>query len=182
MSPWKPLIVSGLVLFGIIYTVIVFNTGNLLWFMSRAEVSDPIRIVIVDKGERITYQPGDPEFDKLRTAISASASQLDNNNLIGIGLSESTIHDYETQYTVMEVHYAYPIKFNTSFRVGEPTVLLFPITGRHAATGLFFRGSRGEWWYGALRMDNPEPLYNALEELGYKATVYDPSSAGSGSG
>lgn len=50
-------------------------------------------------------------------------------------------------------------------RVLEPFII--PIEGRHAKGGLVFRGARGQWWYGAVRMADPAPIYMTLAQLGY---------------
>lgn len=171
----KPFLVSLGFIFALIYGLIAFNTGDALWFAANTEVSQPLRIIIRDQGERIIYQPGDPEFDILSPLVEQSISSLNNSALIEIGLSENTLTDYNNTFTVMEIHYDQPIKFGTTFRTGEPTQLLIPITGRHAGAGLFFRGNADGWFYGALRMGDPMPLYTTLNELGYDATVLDPS-------
>ncbi len=172
----KPLLVSIFFIFAVIYIVISFNSGGFLWFLSNTGEAEPIRIIITDNGEKILYRPGEPEFEKLVPVIREAISNLNNNSLVGIGLSEVTLEEYQTRFTIMEVHYDRPLDFGTSFRTGEPTKLLFPITGRHAAVGLFFRGDSDEWMYGALRMQDPSALYTSLEEMGFKAAVYAPGS------
>lgn len=173
----KPLFVSLGFIFALIYGVIAFNTGDALWFATNTEVSQPLRIVIRDGGERTVYQPGDPAFETLAPVVEQAISDLNNNALIEIGLSDITLADYNDKYTVMEIHYDQPIKFGTTFRTGEPTHLLVPITGRHSGAGLFFRGDTNEWFYGALRMADPIPLYDALADLGYEGRVYNPATA-----
>ena len=163
----RPFLVSLGFIFFLIYSLVAFNTGDAFWFIATTNVSAPLQIIIYDEGERIVYQPGDPEFERLTSLIEDAISRLNNNALIGIGLSDVTLDDYANLYTVMEVHYDAPIKFGTAFRTDTPTRLLFPLTGRHAGIGLFFRGNNEEWFYGALRMADPLPLYNVLEELGY---------------
>ena len=172
----RAFLVTALAFFAIGYGVIAWNANNLLWFLSTAELSAPLRIVINDRGERIAFTPEDPEFEPLAEAIAASVSELNNSDLLPIGLSEQTLADYDSQFVVMEVHYSRPIEFNTSFRAGEPSNLLIPITGRHAGDGIFFRGERGEWWYGGLRMADPEPLYEELRRLCYQPQRFQPGA------
>ena len=173
----RPMFVSLSFIFAVIYGVISFNTGSFLWFYSNTSEAQVTHILIINQGERILYRPGDPEFERLAPVISQSISDLNNNQVVGLGLSDVTLNEYQTRFTVMEVHFDRPLDFGTSFRSGSPTRLLFPITGRHAATGLFFRGSTESWMYGALRMQDPAPLYTSLEGLGFKAAVYSPDSS-----
>jgi hypothetical protein len=176
-SVLKPLFVSLGFIILLIYSVIAFNTGDAFWFLANTEVSQPLRIIVRHEGERIVYQPGSAEFNQLAPLVEQSISSLNNNALIDIGLSDVTLEDYNNVYTVVEVHYDQPIKFGTTFRTGSPTQLLIPITGRHSGAGLFFRGNTNEWFYGALRMADPLPLYAALADLGYEGEVFNPATA-----
>ena len=155
----------------IVYSIIVMTTGNWVWFLANAELSDPVRIVIIDHGDSTVITPEDIRFEALATAVSNSVSDISNNSLVSVGLSDLTLEQYKTDAVVMEVHYPLPITFNTPFRAGNPTEILIPLEGRHAGTGLFFRGNRGTWWFGGMRMTDPTPLYTALSEIGYHATV-----------
>jgi hypothetical protein len=159
-----------------IYLVNVLNTGNWLWFQSTATNVRPSRIVIVDHGARTVLMPGHANFNPLADAISESLSRINNADLISIGLSEQTLDEYTIDSLVLELYFDTPIRFNSSVRLGEPTQLLIPIEGRHAEGGHVFRGARGEWWFGAIRMANPTPLYTALEQIGYTVAVSQPAS------
>lgn len=161
------LIIVTIICFLVIaYAVIAANAGNALWFLSNVEVSDPMRLVISVDGERVAYQPGDREYEQLVPIITEAVTDISNNDLLPIGLSENTLEHYRNNGVHIEVHYPRPIKFNTIFRAGEPTNLLIPIDGRHAGNGTFFRGDKDGWWYGALRMSNPDPLYQELAAMG----------------
>lgn len=180
MNVLKPLLVSiGFVLF-IIYALISMNTRDWLWFMANTEISEPVRIIVKNDGERLTYMPGDAEFERLAPVIETAISDLNNTALIDVGLSDNTLEDYNELYTVVEVHYDNPLKFGTHFRTGEPTELLFPITGRHSGTGLFFRGNKGEWHYGALRMADPAILYSELQAMGFESAAGSPTNNSNG--
>lgn len=174
----RPLFVSLTFLFLVIYGVLAFNSGGFFWFLSNTAEAEPIRIIIIDNGDKILYRPGEPEFEALTPVIRDAISDLNNNSLVTIGLSDVTLEEYQTRFTVMEVHYDRPLDFGTSFRTGNNTTrLLFPITGRHAAVGLFFRGNEDGWMYGGLRMQDSDPLYTSLEELGFKAAVFAPTGS-----
>lgn len=175
IEPFLTFVILGAVA---IYLVNALNTGNWLWFQSRATNVRPSRIIIVDHGQRKILTPGQEHFNELADAISQSLSRLNNTDLIGIGLSETTINDYATNSLVLELYFDTPVHFNTMARTGEPTQLLIPIEGRHADGGYVFRGARGEWWFGAVRMADPAPLYSALEQMGYSAVAIRGSKSG----
>jgi hypothetical protein len=169
----------GIIIFGVlaIYLVNVLNTNNWLWFQSKATNVRPSRIVIVDHGQQTVLTPGHDGFNSLASAASQALSKLNNSDLVNVGLSEETLSDYETSSLVLELYFDSPVRFNTMARTGEPTQLLIPIEGRHADGGLVFRGARGEWWYGAVRMADPTPLYAALAQMGYAtAATQQPAS------
>ena len=170
VEPFLLLIVIGA---AIIYMVNVFNTGNWFWF--RGGTSDlvaPSRIVIIDHGNRIVLQPGADGYNEMADAAVASLQKFNNTDLVSVGLSEQTLDDYANDSLVVELHFDNPIIFNTMARTGEPKQLLIPIDGRHSAGAFVFRGDKGEWWFGALRMADPKPLYSALQDLGYTAEVF----------
>ena len=165
-----------LVLFGVaaIYLLNVFNTGNWLWFRGTTTAElNPARIVIVENGERTLLQPGAPYFDLLADGVRQSLAKFNNTDLVSVGLSEQTLGDYASDALVVEIYFDRPVQFNTLARSGEPTQLLIPIDGRHASGRYVFRGDKGEWWFGALRMADPTALYSALQQMGYSAAVFD---------
>ena len=151
----------------IFYIIIATNTGNLRWFLPNSEFDKPTRIIISDYGERKIITAEHSEYQLLADAVNESISDLDNTDLVPIGLSATTIEDYESKSFVIEVHYPRPISFNTLFRTGNPTKILIPIEGRHSKDRLFFRGKRDEWWFGGMRMVTANPIYDVLNEVGY---------------
>ena len=169
IEPFLTFLVVGA---AVVYLVNALNSGNWLWFQSRATNVRPSRIVIVDHGERTVLTSGHAHFKELADAASASLSKLNNTDLISIGLSEETLQDYATDALVLELYFDSPVHFNTQARLGEPTQLLIPIEGRHAGGGYVFRGAHGEWWFGAIRMADPTPLYTALQQMGYTAVAF----------
>lgn len=168
-----------LVVFGVaaIYMLNVFNTGNWFWFRGTTTEINPSRIVIVENGERTLLQPGAANFETISMAVQDSLAKFSNSDLINIGLSEQTMQDYESESLIVEIYFDRPIQFNTLARTGEPTQLLIPIDGRHANGRYVFRGDKGEWWFGAIRMADPSALYTALQQMGYTAAVFDVESA-----
>ena len=161
----------------IIYMLNVFNTGSWLWFQGKVNTtSSPTRIVIIDNGQKTVLQPGAENFQELSAATMDSLQKFGNTDLINVGLSDQTLADYDTNSLIIEVYFDSPLQFDTLARVGEPTQLLIPINGRHAAGSYVFRGDQGEWWFGALRMADPSPLYTVLNTMGFEAAVLQSGS------
>lgn len=156
-----------------IYLLNAFNSGNWLWFQGKVVALDPpSRIVVVNNGERLVLQPGTDYYNELAEAAVQALSDFNNTDLVSIGLSEQTLADYAEDALVVELYFDRPLQFNTLARTGKPTQLLIPIDGRHAAGAYVFRGAQGEWWFGAVRMADPSPLYTVLQQMGYHAAVF----------
>lgn len=156
-----------------IYLLNAFNSGNWLWFQGKAAVLDPpSRIVITNNGERTVLQPGTDFYNEMSEATVQALSKFGNTDLVSIGLSDQTLTDYAEDSLVVELYFDQPVQFNTLARTGKPTQLLIPIDGRHAAGAYVFRGAQGEWWFGAVRMADPSPLYAVLQQMGYSAAVF----------
>ena len=173
MEPFLLMVMIGAAM---VYLVNAFNSGTWLWFQSTATNVRPSRIVIVDNGQRTVLSAGHANFDLLADAASTSLSKLNNTDLVSIGLSDQTLEDYATKSLIVELYFDQPVQFNTLARSGKPTQLLIPIEGRHAGGGYVFRGQNGSWWFGAIRMADPAPLYSALQQMGYTAAVLQPAS------
>jgi hypothetical protein len=159
----------------VLYAVNALNTQDWLWFTNRVVESEPVRIVIVDQGQRTTLVPGSPGFDTLAAAASAALSAVRSTDLVNLGLSDETLADFQRSGVLLELYYDQPVSFHTQFRAGEPTQVLIPIAGRHAGNGYFFRGAHGEWWFGAIQMADPAPLYRAMAGLGYAVDADTPA-------
>ena len=156
-----------------VYLLNAFNSGSWLWFQGKAAVLDPpSRIVVVDNGVRTVLQPGTDYHNELSEAAVQALSKFNNTDLVSIGLSDQTLADYAEDSLVVELYFDRPLQFNTLARTGDPTQLLIPIDGRHAAGAYVFRGAQGEWWFGAVRMADPTPLYTVLQQMGYSAAVF----------
>lgn len=160
----------------IFYGINVFNTGNWTWFRNNATLERPDRIVIHNYGEEIVLLPGHDHFNEMAEASIVALSKFNNADLVPIGLSEQTLSDYDTKSIVVELHYNAPVQINSISRIGDPTQLLIPIEGRHASGNYVFRGDKGEWLAGALRMSDPSSLYSALEDMGIVVEYVQPTS------
>lgn len=168
MNIWPPLLMMAAFGIAIFYLVTAMNTQNWAWFLNETEHVTPSRIVVINNGTEQVYTQGRDGFLELSTAVEQSLSNLSNTALINIGLSEQTLTDYATRSLVVELYFDQPVRFNSMARTGEPTQLLIPVTGRHSGGGYVFRGAQGDWWFGAVRMADPEPLFKTLESLGHQ--------------
>jgi len=171
----EPFLGMALFVIATIYLVNAFNSGNWLWFRGNTTNVRPSRIVIVDEGVRTVLNPGHAAFTPLVEAATQSLSKLNNSGIVDVGLSQQTLNDYATNSLVLELYFDSPVVFNTAARTGKPTQLLIPINGRHADGGLVFRGDKGEWWYGAVRMADPQPLLATLAKMGYLVATSQPA-------
>lgn len=168
MSLLPPFLILIFVAVTAVYGVNALNTQDWLWFQSKTTIVErPHRIVIIDHGRRTELLPGHDNYSELASATESALTELANSDLINIGLSQETLADYKDDSLVMELYFNRPLRFHTSSRTGEPTQILIPLEGRHAGSGYFFRGAQGTWWYGAMRMADPGPLYAALAQMGY---------------
>jgi hypothetical protein len=168
---WEPIVLFVVILAVVYFVVNALNSGSLLWFKSGATRIEPIRIVIVDHGERVTLIPGHADFTRLSEAAAEALATIGSTDLVAVGLSQETLADYDTSGVLLELYFQRPIQFQTRFRAGEPTQILVPIAGRHSGNGYFFRGAEGEWWFGAIRMADPGPLYEVMADLGFQVSA-----------
>jgi hypothetical protein len=169
----EPFLILFLITVVGVYLLNAFNSGSWLWFQGRATVLvPPARIVVVNNGERLLLQPGTDYYSELSEATIAALSKFSNTDLVSIGLSDQTLSDYAEEGLIVELYFDKPLQFNTLARTGKPTQLLIPIEGRHAAGAYVFRGAQGAWWFGAIRMADPSPIYTVLQQMGYSAAVF----------
>lgn len=166
-SALKPVLVvfGSIVLF--IYGTVALLSQDPRWFLSRAEIPDPQRIVIRVDGEETELTAAESDYAPLVAATRRALSGFNNWAPGSMGLSESTLTEYQSQGTVIELYFDEAVDFHLPFPDGNPTALLMPIEGRHGGEGYVFRGRKGRWWAGQLIMSDPQPLNDALSALGY---------------
>jgi hypothetical protein len=171
LSRHRRLLIPLLVIAGTIgllfYGVVALLSEDPLWFLGRAVLPAPRRIIIRVNGEEDVLTPSSPGYDLLVAAAGQAMSAFKNLAPLSAGLSEKTLKEYERQGVTLALYFDAPVDFHLPFSDGQPTALLIPIQGRHADQGYVFRGKRGKWWSGAIRMSDPQPLYDALSTLGY---------------
>jgi len=162
--------VKVLVLMGSALPVIVFianatNSRDWRWYKTDFE-DRPGRIIIYHDGGQIELQPGQPGFNELAEAIRASLAQgVDQQS--NTGLSDYSRQEAYTRYTTVEAFFAKPVKLHAWFYTGNPTQMLFPITGRHSDRPIVFLGQDGEYRVNAPFLKTKEPIMQVLRESGY---------------
>ena len=159
---WEPLLVLAGFVIVVLYAVTAFSSEDLMWFWPQSMMPEPSKIVVHKAGRELVFEPGASGFDLLAQASMEAFSQLDVPSLIEIGLSEVTLERYWTQFTVVEFFYDEELDFHVPFQAGNPTQLLFPIEGTHSGRGWFFRGAHGEYWFGAMRVEKPQLIIDAV--------------------
>jgi hypothetical protein len=178
-SKHRGLLISLLAILGAIglcaYSVIAAMSLDPLWFLGRASLPDPERIVIRVDGEENVLTAGSPGYALIVAALREAMSGFDNLAPRSAGLSEATLAEYQYSGVVLELYVDGVVDFHLPFNDREPTALLFPIEGRLAGRGYVFRGKDGEWWGGQMVMSNPQPILDALSSLGYTSSSQPPS-------
>jgi hypothetical protein len=165
------LLTSLLSVFGSIlfcsYVAIAALSQDLLWFIGGTSVPNPEQILLRLNGKETVLEPGSVGYEEITTAVRGALAKFNNLSPLSVGLSEVTLDEYKQVGTVIELHFREPVNFHLPFYDGKPTSLLIPIEGRHAGKGYVFRGRDGNWWAGQMIMQNPQPIYTVLEDLGY---------------
>ena len=158
-------LVGGFVLL-LVYGTISVTAQDALWFLKGFRYR-PARIVVYhDQGKRTELRPADPGFAELSSAIQACLAQgIERPS--GIGFSDASLLDAYSRYLTVEVFFAQPVKLHAWFDTGEPTQMLFPITGRHSDLSLVLLGRNNEYWVSPPVLKTVAPLRQALQSLGY---------------
>jgi hypothetical protein len=162
-------VVASVLLFG--YGVIGLLSQDPLWFLSRAEIPDPKRILIRVDGEESTLTASSDGYGSIVAAARKALSAFSIWAPGSAGLSEATLEEFQTQGVVLELYFDEAVDFHLPFNDGQPTALFFPIMGRFEGKGYVFRGKSGKWWAGQLNMSDPQPLIDALSALGYESVT-----------
>lgn len=163
----EPILIFVFVIGLLMYTVVTAITGDPKWFLGGASVPDPQRIVIRVDGEETVLTSNSIGYEIMVKATKKSLSSFQNSAPIPMGLSDETLEEYQQHSTVVELYFDEPVDFHLAFNDRKPTALLIPIQGRYADRNWVFRGKNGVWQPGALIMSDSQPLYMALETLGY---------------
>jgi len=142
--------------------VVVYGTLSVvaqdpLWFLKRFE-AHPVRFVIYHHDGKLTdLRPGQEGFDQLSSAVQTSLEQgIDRPS--GIGFSDASLLDAYSRYVTVEAFFDPPALLDSPYAVGEPTQMLFPITGRHSDQPLVLLGNNGKYQSNAPLLHTVEPI------------------------
>lgn len=158
-------LVVGFVLL-LVYGTLSVTAQDPLWFLKSFR-DRPSRIVVYhDQGKRTELRPGDPGFAELSSAIQACLAEgLERPS--GIGFSRASLLDAYSRYLTVEVFFARPVKLHAWFDTGEPTQMLFPLSGRHSELSIVLLGQDGNYRVSPPALKTLAPLRDAVQSLGY---------------
>ena len=164
--PLKMALLVIVLLLLIVYGTISVSAQDFLWFLKGFENRPTLIVVYHHEGKRTELRPGQSGFDDLAAAIQTSLAQgLDRPS--GMGFSDASLLDAYTRYVSVEVFFDQPVKLHAWFNTGEPTQMLFPITGRHSELTIALLGQNGQYLSSPPVLKTIEPIREALKTLGY---------------
>jgi len=149
------------------YSVVAVLSADPVWFLGRATVPDPERIVVRVAGQETVLTAGSLGYDQIVAATRQSLSSFQSLSFLSAGLSEAALEEYQHRATVVELYFDRPVDFHLPVNDRRPTALLIPIEGHLAGRGYVFLGRGGAWWAGPMQMTDPQPLLDALSALGF---------------
>jgi len=155
---------AGLVLVLIFFSN-VSTSHDLEWYKTGFDAL-PYRIIVYNAGQTTTLEAGQPGFDKLAEGIRASLAEgvKEQSNT---GLSDDSLKEARNRYESVEAIYPDPVKLHAWFFTGNPTQMLFPITGRHSEIPIVFLAEPKGYLTNAPILKTNAPLLKALKDLGY---------------
>jgi len=165
-QPIKMVLVVAAWIAVIVYGTLSVTAQDPLWFLKRFE-AHPVRVLIYHHQGKLTdLRPGQAGFEELSTAVQASLEQgVDRPS--GIGFSDASLLDAYSRYVTVEVFFDPPAVLDSPYATGEPTQMLFPVTGRHSDQPLVLLGNDGKYQSNAPLLHTVEPIRRALQDLGY---------------
>jgi len=148
------------------YLAVVFISHDFLWFQTG--FSDvPSRVVVYQAGQRSEFQDGQSGYQELANAIQACLNQ-GVAAPSGLDMSQPSLDDAYFKDVTVEAFFNSPVKLHAWFDTGEPTQMLFPITGNKAGQGVVFMGVNGVYLSNAPKLNTITPLLDALRMLGFE--------------
>ncbi len=150
------------------FLTITISSKDPTWFIPGF-VDVPVRVTVYHDGQQTDYFPSDPGFAELAEGVRASLN-AGVARPSTIGLSQGSLDDAYKLYVSVEAFFATKVKLHTWFNTGDPTQMLFLITGRHSQEDLVFMGDGKAYLPGPPALVTRKPLLDALQQLGYKIT------------
>jgi hypothetical protein len=160
------IIVTIIIIVGVYFLVVTFNTGDVEWFKSTFD-GKPQEVLVHCFGSDVVLKPGDSNYDNLNSLINETLSQ--DKRWDPLTMSEITYHDYQTQSTMMvlEMKYAPAVRLhsNTKFFSNVDT-LIIPLEGRHAQYNTVFGRINGNSTAGSFHVQSIAQLTEYLAAQG----------------
>lgn len=148
----------------VIYGSVALAAQDWLWFVPGFS-ERPVKVIVYNAGKRTEFTPGAAGFNMLSGAVVDSLNRGAFRQS-GIGLSEGSLQDAYNVYKSVEVYFSRPVKLHAPFNTFQPTVMLFPMTGRHSEVPTVFFGSGGVFISNSPVLNTVEPIRSALNSLG----------------
>jgi hypothetical protein len=150
----------------VVFLVIAFNTGDLLWFWPTFE-EVPAGMRVYCYGEAVEIRPGDPAFAPVNTAINQVVSG--SKRWDELSLSDATYAEYHTsdQVVVLEAYYDPPVRIHSYYKfMKNIDTIVIPLVGRHSQYHTLF-GRLGEFTAaGSFHFDSMAPIEEAVRAQG----------------
>lgn len=149
----------------IVYAIMTFTTGDLLWFSSNFN-ENAYAVVLHCRGETVDIDQGSFHFSKLNSIMNESMSG--RKRWDSLTMSETTYQDYQTnsQMVVIEFFYRDPVRVHSTYsHYSNVNNLVVPIEGRHADKKAVFGQNDGVPTGGALHIDSTDPFRTYLQNM-----------------
>jgi hypothetical protein len=165
-QPLKMILLIAAWIAVIVYGTISVTAQDALWFIRRIE-AHPVRIIVYHHEGKLTdLHQGDDGFRELAASVQEALAQ-GVERPSGIGFSDASLLDAYSRYVTVEVFFDPPARLHSPYAKGEPTQMLFPITGRHSDQPLVLLGKDGKYLSDAPVLHTVEPIRRTLQDLGY---------------
>ncbi len=153
---------------GIGYGVIAMSTRDLMWFRANDSFdARPQVIEIYHNGEKTLLSPGSAAYERLTAEINSQMGTMAGyyeHSLPERILAES----YESSTLVLMI-YEQPLDIHTQWNLGEPNMLLIPITGAGSFANRVYTGTDRRFGHGALILKDMTPLVTLVQDdLGFQ--------------
>jgi len=148
------------------YLIVVFTAHDFLWFQAGFQ-DVPNRVVVYQAGQRSEFQAGQSGYVELANAIQACLNQ-GVAAPSSLDMSQQGLDDAYFKEVTVEAFFERPVKLHAWFDTGQPTQMLFPITGNQAGQAIVFMGVNGVYLSNAPKLNTITPLLDTLRKLGYE--------------
>ncbi len=153
----------------VILGTVTFSAQDPLWWLGGF-TQRPVYVIVYNAGQKTSYSEGIDGYDILANAVVEVLNSGVSRNA-AIGLSQGSQNDAYNQYLTVEAYFDPPAKLHAYFNTGNPTMMLFPITGRHSDESVVFLGENGQYMTSVPVVKNYQPLRDALKQLGYQVSA-----------